>query len=489
MSHQLNDTENVRQDCRDFLSHPNNLRLLSVHPRRGIFRPSAFQLCTIPNITIVLKREKSLRYLDHNGRRTFAQAINNFAQRIYISILATEGMPLNFLKQMMDQLHSGPAPNTEIPLPILTCQQSEFPWEQEFRINQVSHFGGSFLNEGIYDLFYHDGLPVPYDIKKFLGQGSIGTASSVYLWSHRYNFPSARFPSNLPESEKEFAVKTINRMHWIYAMREQEFVTITRRLNNKHLVKCYAAFMHKDTYHMIFEKGDKDLETLLDSVANANLNQQQQDRQRHRLYNQLEGLARTVCLIHSGTPDYTGYFHDLKLQNILVFGGNKYRLKLADWSCAKMNPIEQSSHLTETFGSHMWSPPEIFPAPGSPRGTSRPHDIWSLGCVFLELLLYIDNDWQAVQQFRNNRFADSNGSDHAFYLGQAPNITLRPSVVTTIAQLRNPTRARPDWNKHLDAVQAMLNTNHRQRWTAEKLVVELSKGSGVDDSLLIGGFF
>lgn len=105
------------------------------------------------------------------------------------------------------------------------------------------------------------------------------------------------------------------------------------------------------------------------------------------ILSQLIGLAGAIEKIHKQK-----YRHgDLKPQNILIFPG-KSRVgtwKVADLGLAKFH-YETTGHRigpTTMIGSGTisYEPPETFTAFDSPR--SRLYDIWSMGCIMLELVL------------------------------------------------------------------------------------------------------
>ena len=62
--------------------------------------------------------------------------------------------------------------------------------------------------------------------------------------------------------------------------------------------------------------------------------------------------------------------------------------------------LQTRSPLTATpAGTQTYEPPEIL----SMGKISRPYDVWSLGCVFLEMLIWALCNFDTVQAFRNDR--------------------------------------------------------------------------------------
>jgi mitogen-activated protein kinase kinase kinase len=86
----------------------------------------------------------------------------------------------------------------------------------------------------------------------------------------------------------------------------------------------------------------------------------------------LEGLQ----YLHSRSPPVV--HRDIKSANVLV--GQDFCLKLADFGCSKRDDITTSYTTT---GSVLWMAPEVIR--GNQGGHGRKADIWSLGCVFIEM--------------------------------------------------------------------------------------------------------
>jgi serine/threonine protein kinase len=81
------------------------------------------------------------------------------------------------------------------------------------------------------------------------------------------------------------------------------------------------------------------------------------------------------------------HLHDIKPSNILVFQDYKIRLKFIDWDCASTDiPSRTSSGSPGT--RIMGDPPYLLPDSMDDALTSRCHNVWSPGSVYLELLIW-----------------------------------------------------------------------------------------------------
>ncbi|KAI4159816.1 MAG: hypothetical protein LQ342_006234 [Letrouitia transgressa] len=146
------------------------------------------------------------------------------------------------------------------------------------------------------------------------------------------------------------------------------------------------------------------------------------------LLDQFRGLAHAIRDIHNlsttsnmvsssnlAAPNSgmrtSGWHHDLKPANILLFPPKSQEtneaaifgdLWIADFGSGKVNTYRSGSINTRSpNGTLTYEPPEII----SEGTTSRPYDVWSLGCVFLELLIWAIFGDKGVRQFRRERHA------------------------------------------------------------------------------------
>ncbi|KAF6234580.1 hypothetical protein HO173_007206 [Letharia columbiana] len=165
---------------------------------------------------------------------------------------------------------------------------------------------------------------------------------------------------------------------------------------------------------------------------------------------------------HSGGDRKAGYHHDLKPENILFYkvSGN---FEISDFGSSKVHTYRSGSHNTKSaHGTLTYEPPE---AAGE---TSRPYDVWSLGCVFLEILIWAVLGFPSVKKFGeerdDRRYPGSHvniAKDDAFWqMLQNGDIMVRKSVESFTEILREKIlqqRNQP-FMKVLDLVIKMLDT-------------------------------
>ncbi|RSL60680.1 hypothetical protein CEP53_005381 [Fusarium sp. AF-6] len=122
------------------------------------------------------------------------------------------------------------------------------------------------------------------------------------------------------------------------------------------------------------------------------------------IYRAICGLASALENLHYFSNDdmdlkLLGCHHDLKPKNILVDGA---RFILADFGLSKItSPQEELEHLDVDRDANSEAPErrdytvELYPT----RGTGRPADIWSLGCILAVLLAYMKGGPFDVENF------------------------------------------------------------------------------------------
>jgi serine/threonine protein kinase len=112
---------------------------------------------------------------------------------------------------------------------------------------------------------------------------------------------------------------------------------------------------------------------------------------------QFVGISSALEELHENN-----YRHgDLKPENILWFKGSDDMgtLQIADTGTLR---IANMSLANDVSGTSRYEPPEMDRDRGTQRARSRQYDIWSMGCVLLELLIWLSYGYQAVETFQKN---------------------------------------------------------------------------------------
>ena len=222
---------------------------------------------------------------------------------------------------------------------------------------------------------------------------------------------------------------------------------------------------------------------------------------------QLQGLASALKRIHDLTHEddlaeppspmlhppspvlpgerRAGWHHDLKPENILYFRDTdppRGNFRISDWGSGKVNTYRSGSINTASpTGTPTYEAPEIIVE----GRISRPYDVWSLGCVFLELLVWALVNYEAVKKLKEERFgrrdlgSASSREDDAFWQRTASQgIVLRRAVVECISDLEDriqPLQKLKPFKAVVDLTKSMLNVNREMRIEALNVEDTLSR--------------
>ncbi len=136
------------------------------------------------------------------------------------------------------------------------------------------------------------------------------------------------------------------------------------------------------------------------------------------IFDQFVGISSALEELHENNCRH----NDLKPENILWFKDNddKGTLQIADLGLAAFHEKEADTKQrhgkpTETpSGTSRYEPPEMDQNRDNDGPRSRQYDIWSMGCIMLELLVWLIYGCDAVKSFRKNTayFWDRKGQEY-----------------------------------------------------------------------------
>lgn len=168
---------------------------------------------------------------------------------------------------------------------------------------------------------------------------------------------------------------------------------ICKGLDHPHIVKClgHEYWEHQLYVHLEYVSGGS-LRSVLTEFGPL-----EQELMPVAMRGVLEGLN----YLHTRSPPVV--HRDIKSSNVLV--GQDFCLKLADFGCSTCDDITTSF---STVGSVLWMAPEVIR--GDDGGHGRKADIWSLGCVFIEMATAekpwaskaFDNAFQAMKHIEGS---------------------------------------------------------------------------------------
>jgi serine/threonine protein kinase len=166
------------------------------------------------------------------------------------------------------------------------------------------------------------------------------------------------------------------------------------------------------------------------------------------------------------------HLHDIKPSNILVFQDDNNRLKVTKWDCTSTDPPSRTS--SGSSGTRIMGDTPYLPSESkSDALTSRPHDVWSLRCVYLELLIWYLEGPTAHRAFQQAmRLELSNNQRHArgWFVVHKDQCTRSPHVQQKLTHLMD---TRPRWTPVINAIISILDTDPQNRIKPIHLVAAL----------------
>lgn len=206
-----------------------------------------------------------------------------------------------------------------------------------------------------------------------------------------------------------------------------------RDLGHDHIIRLLASYEQDGKYYFVFPLADFSLEELMRTDPEG---LDYPESPKHRSYvawilGQFAGIASGLAKVHmrsngsdggrsSNTlsPELldpsvardrrplgsTGYHHDIKPQNLLYFKKvadtaspcpKHGILQIADFGIGKFHSLMSGTGTRNVRGTPTYAAPESKIPSTAPNGKdaepglklSRPYDVWSLGCVLMEVLV------------------------------------------------------------------------------------------------------
>ncbi|KAK1454862.1 protein kinase domain-containing protein [Colletotrichum melonis] len=255
--------------------------------------------------------------------------------------------------------------------------------------------------------------------------------------SHVVGFKDIENSSSLHVALKEFR-------HESDFDQERTNLNALRKLpNTKHIAQSLATFAQGDKSYILslWAKGGD-----LDSFWQTHKGEPRTSKLALWSLDQMLGLAKALYALHAELGDAVNCRHgDLKPGNILHFTiakeqGDLGILKITDFGISRIHQEATFDRLNKPTITGATSP--SYEAPEtvtSQNARSRKYDIWSIGCIFLEFVIWLVQDWDAVQSFWNARKSTSANAGGAtpshFYKIDNDYAVVHPEVFKIIENL------------------------------------------------------
>ncbi|CAO2649036.1 Nn.00g099850.m01.CDS01 [Neocucurbitaria sp. VM-36] len=300
--------------------------------------------------------------------------------------------------------------DNDLPIKQQTDLWKSSDWRSDFYDEQWKFFAPIFSTiEYSHDL--EEAHILPFVAKSVdSGRGSFGVVSR---YSVHKNHLKPVFPNH-----RSFAVKEIQATedaqtvaeHW---EKEVKALRMMNELKQEHIVHFVTAFRRRkenggEEHYLMFEWADGgNLRSLWKATPSPHLAASVVKD----AIKQILGLARALEAAHNLNRTGASYRHgDLKPENILRFsgGGSIGTLKIGDWGEAKEHEQVtemRPSKTTAKYGTRRYEAPEVETGVRakwlgqSTRRRSRLYDIWAMGCITLEFIIWLLYGPEALNRF------------------------------------------------------------------------------------------
>ena len=362
---------------------------------------------------------------------------------------------------------------------------------KSFRAN-LYKFAVPFFNMDEHSTTYNSDVVLPFREEEKIGEGSGGEVYGFGVHPH-YSKGQLR----LARKQMFDRGEVITALGFHLEKRNLESV---RQLNHPHIIQIVKSYRKGKELNIVFPRAKTNLHDCLRNES-SNFGQILTLRpvQASPIWNQMLGIATALKAILTETvgeserPLY-GYHFDLKPRNILVDWGEKdtvgksLLLQITDFGMAWFKRAgEGSSHTKQRGGDEQYGAPET-----NLDLQNRKYDIWSLGCILLEVVVFVVQDYAGIRKLDAAIAVPDpksrHGSVQCFYeqsidSAEAQSLCVKPSVVKLIQELRQYVMDRskftPDEEKFvhevLSIVNNMLEVRIRKRLTSAEVVEQLQK--------------
>ncbi|KAI8966787.1 hypothetical protein F5Y11DRAFT_361831 [Daldinia sp. FL1419] len=334
------------------------------------------------------------------------------------------------------------------------------------------------LGEGAFRVEYNERRILPYlDVAEMSNRsGYFGEVSRRRIHSAHIFLSKKPLLQAAPKAGVLVAVKTAKHGDELPGFFDREASNLHKiqEFDSHHLVEPITAYQINSDKCLVFPWADGG--TLRDcwkSFSGKNLD----PGSLHWLLSQVKGICSAIYELHKRNTRHG----DLKPENILWFEDENGRgtLQIADLGLAKFH--EEESHtrnrqgiktLTPS-GTSRYEPPETDKARGKDEPRSRQYDIWSMGCILLELLVWLMYDCEGLDKF--------SGGASRFWSKQSLEYIIDPYIDACIKVIMQELESKPSMNAYIDllilvrdkllvvAVSDSYESQKGYRETAEKL--------------------
>ncbi|KAL9121919.1 MAG: hypothetical protein Q9187_001523 [Circinaria calcarea] len=354
-----------------------------------------------------------------------------------------------------------------------------------------------YFEEGRAHRIYQTDIVIPFVKSKWIGGGGFGDVYEVTLPSTHHGF-GFQGGDQVRDSRHSICIsntlqvtivrkllrfetdahggRLLEQAHREFKS-EQRILSLLKSLRHENIIELLASYTvlnDPPEHNFLFPRADATLSKVL------------RDKERdalsvffpfeHALLQQLYGLSSAIENLHQYCSkeydlELIGCHYDLAPRNILI---RQRKLLLADFGLSRLRP--ETSKTIFAAGNGDYLAPECEPLQDdtfSKGIVGRASDIWSFGCILLEILihnLHPENKAQAVEDFQKKRRTTLWAGEYTAYLFHShdkPN----PAVTGMLDSLSN--QITNIQQKHLLLIRDMLAFNPDSRPTADSVTIQI----------------
>ncbi|KAK4923795.1 hypothetical protein LTR66_016494, partial [Elasticomyces elasticus] len=264
---------------------------------------------------------------------------------------------------------------------------------------------------------FEDRFKLPFFNEHELGDRERGVSGTV----HRFQIYAGydRIPRGTPPKNRNLVHLARKERGEIDPI-ERTNLEAVRELGHPHIARLLFTYRYRQKFNMVFPLATTNLRNYLRDQTFGLGQTDFSNIHRAPIWSQILGVVDALHTMHTKDVEYAMHL-DLKPENILVdIQGAHVRFLITDFGLSQlMNPNHVGSGVRDGGGDEAYAPPE--------RNGDRKHDIWSLGCILLEVLTF------ALTSSRGLQLLDAARGNQ--YLAFCQDRQLKPGVQDHLGRL------------------------------------------------------
>lgn len=207
---------------------------------------------------------------------------------------------------------------------------------------------------------------------------------------------------------------------------------LKEKLEHPHIVKLLTSYEHKGKMNLVFPRSDTNLRHFL-RESRWGLDQSNfSNLFRAPIWTQTAGIVHALYSIHDRKDtDQIQTHYDLKPENILVnINRCEFHFLIADFGLSvKRDPTREGSRTKHGGGDNGYRPPED-------KDLNRSYDIWSMGCIILEILVFAVWGFEGAGKLDNAR----ESPNHPFWERKPEGLSLKSGIKALLEDMKQTSR-------------------------------------------------